>query len=147
MSICFCAYFCLLFMRLQIDSLVTLPAKCWRLQGREEVLLRTVTSLAWKCLFLSLSSLCPPTEIFVAKSLYFGPCKNLCLSMNWWIDRQNRGGTWANVEQTGSSRSTEYAGEWKESDRQKEWHTVVRMSLGTEVQELSQKTGSSVSVI
>lgn len=55
---------------------------------REEALLRTVTSLAWKCIFLSLSSLCPPTEIFVAKSLYFGSCKNLCLSINWWMDRQ-----------------------------------------------------------
>lgn len=85
---------------------------------REEALLRSVTSLAWKCLFLSLSSLCPPTEIFVAKSLYFGSCKNLCLSINWWIDRQTGEAHEQVLHRWGPQEAQIYAGEWKGSEIQ-----------------------------
>lgn len=77
-------------MGLQIDSLVTLPAKWWGLQGREEGggVAKDCHKLSMKVIILSLSSLYPPTGIFAAKRLYFGPCKNLCLSISWWICRQ-----------------------------------------------------------
>lgn len=77
-------------MGLQIDSLVTLPAKWWGFQEREEGggVAKDCHKLSMKVLILSLSSLYPPTEIFAAKRLYFGPCKKLQLSINWWICRQ-----------------------------------------------------------
>lgn len=115
---------------------------------REDALLRTVTSLAWKCLFLSLSSLCPPTEVFVTKSPYFGPHKNVCISINLWIDGQTGGTHISNCGTDGYSRSTEIEKVVgiRNPGRQKEWHTVARMSLGTEAWELRQKTELRASV-
>ena len=73
---------------------MTLPAQWWGLQGgkRGGGFAEDCYKLSMKVLILSLSSYCPPTEIFVTKSPYFGPCENVCISINLLIDRQTEGG-------------------------------------------------------
>lgn len=56
------------------------------------------------------SSLCPPTETFEIKSTYFGPHKDVCISVNLQIDGQP-GGHMSNSCTDGGSRK--YAGGWR----------------------------------